>query len=73
MLFRFEGFGLSGFYVIFVSVFVFVSRNFGFGMVLKMLFFGVNYVVEFDDFEVWVNKIKVVRVKDLIFCVLEVE
>lgn len=39
-LFRIEGFGISGFRVIFVDLFVFVSGNCGFGMVLKKLFFG---------------------------------
>lgn len=37
---RIEGFGISGFRVIFVDLFVFVSGNCGFGMVLKKLFFG---------------------------------
>lgn len=40
---------MSGFFVIFVNFFVFVSVYCGFGVVLKYLFIGVNCVVELDD------------------------
>lgn len=56
---------MSGFRVILVNFFFFVSENIGFGMVLKKLLFGNKCVVNFDDFGVWVEEIKRVYEIDL--------
>lgn len=55
---RNEGFGMSGFFVIFVDLFVLISEYCGFGMVLKIVLFGNLYVVDLVKLEVWVDRIQ---------------
>lgn len=58
MFLRIEGFGLIGFEVLLVGLFVFVSWNFGFGEIIKNLLFGFLFVIDFEDFIVWVKVIE---------------
>lgn len=64
MFFRIEGFGLIGLEVLLVGFFVFVSKNLGFGEVLCKVLFGLVFVIDFEDFLVWVEVIKEVWNKD---------
>lgn len=62
---RTEGFGISGVRAISADLPVLVSGNIGLGAALKKLPSGANHVVESDDPQVWADKIKEVKAKDV--------
>ena len=62
---RTEGFGMSGLLAVSADLPVLVSGYSGLGVVLKKLPSGASHVVESDDPQVWADKIKEVRAKDL--------
>lgn len=58
MFLRIESFGLIGLKVLLVGFFVIICKNFGFGEVFENVIFGFLFVVDLEDFYVWVVVIK---------------
>ena len=68
-----EGFGMSGLRAIAADLPVLISENCGLGIALKSLPFGDMYVVDSQDPQVWAERIKEIKEKDVKICHLEVE
>ncbi|XP_068739987.1 uncharacterized protein [Montipora capricornis] len=70
---RVEGFGMSGLRAISANLPVLISGNCGLGIALKKLNSGCKYVVDSQDPEIWAEKIKKIKVKDVQTCQSEAE
>ena len=68
-----EGFGMSGLRAIAADLPVLISENCGLGIALKRLPFGDMYVVDSQDPQVWAERIKQIKEKDVKICHSEVE
>ena len=68
-----EGFGMSGLRAIAANLPVLISENCGLGIALKRLPFGNMYVVDSQDPQVWAERIKEIKEKDVQTCYSEVE
>jgi len=68
-----EGFGMSGLRAIAADLPVLISENCGLGIALKRLPFGDMYVVDSQDPQVWAERIKEIKEKDVEICHSEVE
>ena len=68
-----EGFGMSGLRAIAADLPVLVSENCGLAIALKKLPSGTKHIVESQDPQVWAERIKQIKEKDVETCHSEVE
>ena len=61
---RTDGFGVTGLEALSAGLPVLVSQNSGFGEALSKVLFGSYFVIDSDDVQVWIQRIKDIRGKD---------